>query len=77
MEKAAYTWFNRLIAIKILSKNGGMKQVSLIIYRMKLIDSGRTRKGKAWTIQLLLKKKQRLQLLLTDYEKEKKHLPSY
>lgn len=70
VEKSAYTWFNRLMAMKILSKNGyetaQLDYLSDETHSPAILE--RARRGQ-YTF-LTNSEKQRLQPLLTDYEKE-------
>jgi hypothetical protein len=70
VEKAAYTWFNRLMTMKILSKNGyeaaQLDYLSGETHTPAILE--RARRGQYNF--LTSKEKQRLQLFLTDYEKE-------
>lgn len=70
VEKAAYTWFNRLMAMKILSSNGyETAQLDYLNEETKtpaILE--RARRGQYAFLNS--NEKQRLQAILTDYEKE-------
>lgn len=70
LEKAAYTWFNRLMAMKILSSNGyETTQLDYLNEETKtpaILE--RARRGQYAFLNS--NEKQRLQAILTDYEKE-------
>lgn len=69
-EEAAYTWFNRFMAIRILSKNQyDQAQLEHEANSMTPTILARARRGQ--TSFLKPTEKQRLQKVLTDYSKEK------
>lgn len=70
VEKAAYTWFNRLLAMKILSKNGYETAQLDYLSDETLTPAILERARRGLYSFLTNKEKQRLQTLLTDYEKE-------
>lgn len=71
VEKAAYTWFNRLMAMKILSQNG--YETPQLDYLSEETNTPaileRARRGQFAFLNYV--EQQRLQTVLTDYEKEK------
>lgn len=72
IEEAAYTWFNRLIAIRILSKNGyDPAQLEYEGQGLRLpVILAKARRGMATYLDK--EEKARLQLFITDYSQEVK-----
>jgi len=69
-EEAAYTWFNRIMAIRILSKNG-YDRAQLEYEGDSKTPTLLTRARRGQSEFLAAKEKKRLQVVLTDYAKER------
>jgi hypothetical protein len=70
IEEAAYTWFNRIMAIRILSKNG-YDRAQLEYEGDSKTPSLLTRARRGQSKFLAAGEKKRLQVVLTDYAKER------
>jgi hypothetical protein len=70
IEEAAYTWFNRIMAIRILSKNG-YDRAQLEYEGDSKTPTLLTRARRGQSEFLAAKEKKRLQVVLTDYAKER------
>lgn len=70
IEKAAYTWFNRIMALRILAKNGYERDELAYVEGMNLVPQllQRARQGK--TDYLSKAETERLQKVITDYSKD-------